>query len=66
VILVVGCFFGVDPRQLIDIAQQAAPPPQSASARTGPVEDPMAHFVAQALGSTEHVWTRRDASPSRT
>ena len=28
-----------------------------ASQDTGPVEDPTGHFVAQALGSTERVWT---------
>ena len=58
VILVVGYFLGVDPSQLLNIAQQASPPSQSMPAeRQGPVTDEMGHFVAQALGSTESVWS---------
>jgi predicted metalloprotease len=56
-ILVMGYFLGVDPSQLLDIAQQVPVPQQEAPARrAGPVTDEMGHFVAQVLGSTEQVW----------
>ena len=56
-ILVIGYFLGVDPSQLLNIAQQASVPQQEAPAqRAGPVTDEMGHFVAQVLGSTEQVW----------
>ncbi|HET9469710.1 MAG TPA: neutral zinc metallopeptidase [Usitatibacter sp.] len=58
VILVVGYFLGVDPSQLLDIAQQASAPTQAVpQERAGPVTDEMGHFVAQVLGSTESVWS---------
>jgi predicted metalloprotease len=59
VILVIGYFLGVDPAQLLGLAEQASQPSQSAPApaRTGPVSDPMGRFVAQVLGSTEDVWS---------
>ena len=57
VILVIGYFLGVDPTQLLNVAQEAqqqqAPAPAQ---REGPVTDQMGHFVAQVLGSTERVW----------
>ncbi len=57
VILVIGYFLGVDPSQLLNVAQQVqqeqAPAPAQ---REGPVTDEMGHFVAQVLGSTERVW----------
>ena len=58
VILVVGYFLGVDPSQLLNIAQEASAPTQAVpQERQGPVTDEMGHFVAQALGSTESVWS---------
>jgi uncharacterized protein len=58
VILVVGYFLGVDPSQLLNMAQQASEPSQAVpTERQGPVTDEMGHFVAQALGSTESVWS---------
>jgi len=60
VILVIGYFLGVDPSQLLGLAEQVSQPSQTSAteARQGPVADPMGHFVAQVLGSTENVWTR--------
>ena len=59
VILVIGYFLGVDPSQLLGLAEQASPPSQGApAARPGPVNDPTGRFVAQVLGSTEDVWTQ--------
>ena len=56
-ILVIGYFLGVDPSQLLGLAEQVSQPSQTAPApREGPVTDPMGHFVAQVLGSTEDVW----------
>jgi len=58
VILVVGYFLGVDPSQLLNIAQEASGPTQAVPReREGPVADEMGRFVAQALGSTESVWS---------
>ena len=58
-ILVIGYFLGVDPSQLLGLAEQVSQPSQTAPApREGPVTDPMGHFVAQVLGSTESVWTQ--------
>ena len=58
VILVVGYFLGVDPSQLLNIAQEASSPTQAVPReRQGPVTDEMGHFVAQALASTEGVWS---------
>ncbi len=57
-ILVIGYFLGVDPSQLLNIAQQASVPQQEAPApHAGPVTDEMGRFVAQVLGSTEQVWS---------
>ncbi|HSN19572.1 MAG TPA: neutral zinc metallopeptidase [Usitatibacter sp.] len=57
-ILVIGYFLGVDPAQLLGLAEQVSQPAQTAPAtREGPVTDPMGNFVAQVLGSTEDVWT---------
>jgi uncharacterized protein len=58
VILVVGYFLGVDPSQLLNMAQQVSEPSKAVPAqREGPVADEMGHFVAQVLGSTESVWS---------
>jgi len=57
-ILVIGYFLGVDPSQLLNLAQQVSVPQQEAPAQhTGPVTDETGHFVAQVLGSTEQVWS---------
>jgi predicted metalloprotease len=55
-ILVIGYFLGVDPSQLLGLAEQVSQPQQTAPAREGPVTDPMGRFVSQVLGSTEDVW----------
>src|SRR5512142_2787288 len=57
IILIVGYFLGVDPSQLLNVAQQVSTPAQPPAERQGPVTDEMGHFVAQVLGSTESVWT---------
>jgi len=66
-ILVIGYFLGVDPSQLLGLAEQVSQPSQTAPApREGPVTDPMGHFVAQVLGSTENVWTQVFEQSGRT
>jgi len=66
-ILVIGYFLGVDPAQLLGLAEQVSQPSQTAPApRRGPVADPTGHFVAQVLGSTEGVWTRVFEQSGRT
>ena len=56
-ILVIGYFLGVDPSQLLNMAQevqqQQAPAP---TPRQGQPDDPMEQFVKQVLLSTERVW----------
>jgi predicted metalloprotease len=66
-ILVIGYFLGVDPSQLLGLAEQVSQPsPQATQAREGPVTDPTGHFVAQVLGSTEDVWTQVFEQSGRT
>jgi predicted metalloprotease len=56
-ILVIGYFMGVDPSQLLNMAQEAQQQQASApAAREGPVTDEQGRFVAQVLKSTEAVW----------
>jgi uncharacterized protein len=58
VILVVGYFLGIDPSTLLNIAEQASPPPQVREAPAqAPVQDEMGQFVAKVLRSTETVWS---------
>lgn len=65
VLLVLGLCFGVDPRALLQVAEQvdtsrpAAPPPQ-------PGEDPEADFAATILGTTEEVWSELFAARGAT
>ncbi len=57
VILIIGYFLGVDPSQLLNMAQEAQQQQATAPApHPGPVTDEMGHFVAQVLASTEEVW----------
>jgi predicted metalloprotease len=56
-ILVIGYFLGVDPSQLLNMAQEVQQQPATApAAREGPVTDEQGRFVAQVLKSTERVW----------
>ena len=67
VILVIGYFLGVDPSQLLGLAEQVSQPAQTSApqARQGPIEDPMGRFVSQVLGSTEDVWSELFAQSGR-
>src|SRR5438128_2442172 len=60
-ILVIGYFLGIDPSQLLGVAEQVSQhaPQQAPAARQGPVQDEMGQFVAKVLHSTERVWTEQ-------
>ena len=55
VLLVLGLCFGVDPRALLQVAEQAQT--QVPAEPLTPGEDPAADFAATILGTTEEVWT---------
>jgi predicted metalloprotease len=58
ILVVVGMFFGIDPRVVLGLAdglQQVQAPAQSAG-KVGSPTDEMGHFVAVVLGDTEQTW----------
>ncbi len=65
IVLVISYFTGIDPRQLLQTVQQAAPPASTQTAPTGKPADTLGKFAAQVLGSTEQVWTQVFASNNR-
>jgi len=61
ILVVIGMFFGIDPRVLLGLAgtvetvqQQVAP--QKIEGKQGPVSDPLGAFVAGVLLDTEKTW----------
>ena len=56
VIALVAYFLGFDPGAVLNMAEQASPPRETGTARTGAPEDEMGQFVSRILGSTEDVW----------
>ena len=54
VLLVLGLCFGVDPRTLLQVAEQTQT--QAPAEPLAPGEDPAADFAATILGTTEEVW----------
>jgi predicted metalloprotease len=59
VLVVIGMFFGIDPRVIFGIAetvQQVQAPAQSPG-KVGAPTDEMGHFVSVVLGDTEKTWT---------
>jgi predicted metalloprotease len=61
ILVVVGMFFGIDPRVILGLAgtvqtvQQQVAPPQVEGAK-GPLSDDMGRFVAGVLADTEKTW----------
>jgi len=55
VVTLVGAYFGVDPRTLLQALDQGSAE-QSAPAPTTPAEDQQADFVSAVLASTEDAW----------
>jgi hypothetical protein len=59
ILLLVGMFFGINPLQLIQIAQQQPNAPRGgAPAPADPAEEDLKQFVAVVLRDTEDVWER--------
>ena len=56
VLLVLGLCFGVDPRALLQVAEQTQTTSQPAGPPPAPGEDPAADFAATILGTTEEAW----------
>jgi predicted metalloprotease len=56
-ILIIGALLGVNPAQLLNVVEQASPPPQAqVRGREGAPQDPAGRFAGQVLRSTERVW----------
>ncbi len=56
VLLVLGLCFGVDPRALLQVAEQTQTTSQPGGPPPAPGEDPAADFAATILGTTEEAW----------
>jgi predicted metalloprotease len=55
--LAANYFFGVDPSAVLNaVSQVEQQSPAAAPAHQPPANDPMTHFVAKVLGSTERAW----------
>jgi hypothetical protein len=66
IVALIAMFFGVDPRLILDSAQQAPVQPAPQTTARGPGQnDPQREFVAKVLGSTEEVWTEVFARSGR-
>jgi hypothetical protein len=58
VIAIIAAFLGLDPTQVLDTVNQAAPQADSREAPQGAPADEMGQFVSKVLGSTEDVWSQ--------
>jgi predicted metalloprotease len=58
VIALIAAFLGLDPTQVLDTVNQAAPQADSREAPQGAPADEMGQFVSKVLGSTEDVWSQ--------
>jgi hypothetical protein len=56
-LLLVGWCMGVDPRALLQVAEQAQTQTGPAAGPPAPGEDPAADFAATILGTTEEAWS---------
>ncbi|MGZ8273844.1 MAG: KPN_02809 family neutral zinc metallopeptidase [Burkholderiaceae bacterium] len=59
VLVVVGLFFGIDPRVILGLAdtvQQVQAPTEAPAGKAGAPTDEMGRFVAVVLGDTEKTW----------
>ena len=68
IVPIISYFTGIDPRQLLQTAQQIAPPTQSAApvGQTGPAKDELGKFASRVLASTEDVWGQIFAANNKT
>ena len=59
VVLAISCITGVNPLQLLEVAEQVAPSAPAPQVGTGvPQNDPQAEFVAAVLADMEDTWGR--------
>lgn len=57
VVLLLSWFFGVDPRQMLGLAQQVSQQTSQQRGTAPPAGDEMADFASAILGETEDVWS---------
>lgn len=60
VLVIIGMFFGIDPRVILGLAdtvQQVQAPIQAPAGKVGAPSDEMGHFVSVVLADTEQTWT---------
>ena len=58
IVIVISLVTGADPRQLLGLLEQMAPPPaaQEAPAGQARADDPQAQFIGVVLKDTENTW----------
>ena len=56
IVLVLAYLTGMDPRQLMQTAEQVAPPSTAPQGQVGTPTDELGRFASAVLGSTEDVW----------
>jgi predicted metalloprotease len=59
ILLLVGLFFGVDPRALLQLSSSGQSSPAPGNAPAGPPQDTLARFVSVVLADTEDVWNEQ-------
>jgi predicted metalloprotease len=57
VLLLIGLLCGIDPRTLLQVAEQTQTQTQPSGPPPAPGEDPAADFAATILGTTEEAWS---------
>ena len=66
IVLILSYLTGMDPRALLQTAQQVAPPSQTPAGPTGAPTDELGRFASGVLGSTEDVWSKIFADAGKT
>ena len=56
IVLILSYLTGIDPRQLLQTAEQVVPQQSAPQGQVGAPTDSLGHFASSVLGSTEDVW----------
>lgn len=56
IVLILSYLTGIDPRQLLQTANQVVPQQEAPQGQVGAPADTLGHFASSVLGSTEDVW----------
>ena len=66
IVLILSYLTGIDPRQLLQTAEQVAPQQSAPQGKVGAPTDTLGHFASSVLGSTEDVWGEIFSSSGKT